>query len=162
MKLKKIVLTILLVGWMIIVFMFSSQQSENSSQTSEGAIVFILDKLSITDNMTENEKEQMIENLQTPIRKLAHFSIYTIGGIISYCMVSQYNLKLHQKVLVSLGICIIYAITDELHQYFVPGRSCEIIDMMIDSLGATLGNSICIILSNVKRLLQLNQKYVKE
>ena len=34
---------------------------------------------------------------------------------------------------------ILYAISDEIHQYFVPGRSAEIRDVLIDVLGANIG-----------------------
>jgi VanZ family protein len=38
--------------------------------------------------------------------------------------------------LLSLATCLIYAILDEIHQIFVPGRSCEIMDIIIDSSGS--------------------------
>lgn len=34
---------------------------------------------------------------------------------------------------------MIYACTDEIHQLFVPGRSGQFRDVMIDSLGAFIG-----------------------
>ena len=36
-------------------------------------------------------------------------------------------------------IAALYAATDELHQYFVPGRACMFTDVCIDSFGALLG-----------------------
>jgi VanZ family protein len=33
----------------------------------------------------------------------------------------------------------IYGISDELHQYFVPGRSVEFLDWVADTLGSTSG-----------------------
>ena len=36
-------------------------------------------------------------------------------------------------------IAILYAITDEVHQRFVPGRSCQAADWAIDTAGAALG-----------------------
>ena len=33
----------------------------------------------------------------------------------------------------------LYAVTDEIHQYFVPGRSCEFRDICIDSAGVLCG-----------------------
>lgn len=32
--------------------------------------------------------------------------------------------------------CVIYGASDELHQYFVPGRSCDIFDWLADAVGA--------------------------
>ena len=39
----------------------------------------------------------------------------------------------------ALGLCILYAITDEIHQSFVPGRSPRVMDVGIDTLGTLLG-----------------------
>lgn len=43
----------------------------------------------------------------------------------------------------ALGICILYAISDEFHQLFVPGRGGQIRDVLIDSTGAIVGVAIC-------------------
>jgi VanZ family protein len=42
----------------------------------------------------------------------------------------------------SLAICIIYAVSDELHQLFVPGRGCQLKDVIIDTAGAVSGTAI--------------------
>lgn len=34
---------------------------------------------------------------------------------------------------------ILYAASDELHQYFVPGRACQLRDVVIDGLGVLIG-----------------------
>jgi VanZ family protein len=41
--------------------------------------------------------------------------------------------------LLSVTFCIIYAISDEIHQTFVLGRSGEAIDVILDSVGASAG-----------------------
>ena len=43
------------------------------------------------------------------------------------------------KTAAALGFCFLYACTDELHQYFVPGRACRFKDVMIDTAGAFTG-----------------------
>ena len=50
-------------------------------------------------------------------------------------MFHSYN----KKVYISIIICILYAISDEIHQIFVPGRSCQIFDMIVDCLGSITG-----------------------
>ena len=35
-------------------------------------------------------------------------------------------------------LCVLYSISDEVHQYFVPGRSCELRDILIDISGCIL------------------------
>ena len=64
---------------MITVFSFSNQISNKSSNTSGRTIKTIIEIFPTTKNLEENEKLELIEKLQTPIRKLAHFSLYTIG-----------------------------------------------------------------------------------
>lgn len=139
MKYKKIILILLIIIWMGAIFTFSSQISDKSSNTSGNTIRFILNKLQITKNMSEQQENELVETLQAPIRKIAHFSIYSLGGIISYMLFSQYEISNKKRIIYSLALCAVYAITDEIHQYFVPGRSCEIRDMLIDSSGALLG-----------------------
>lgn len=68
------------------------------------------------------------------IRKCAHFSLYLVLEVIIYFICAFINLK--YPGLISLLFVSIYAISDEIHQYFVPGRSCEIRDMLIDISGA--------------------------
>ena len=41
--------------------------------------------------------------------------------------------------MISFILGVIYAITDEVHQYFVPGRSCEFKDVCIDGSGVLFG-----------------------
>ena len=53
-------------------------------------------------------------------------------------MIKQNNIKLYIGLLVS----ILYAISDEIHQLFIPGRSCQITDICIDTLGILIGFTI--------------------
>lgn len=40
------------------------------------------------------------------------------------------------KVLISILVCMIYAITDETHQLFVSGRTEQVLDVLIDTIGS--------------------------
>ena len=139
MKHKKIILITLILLWMVIIFIFSSQVSDKSSNISGNTIRIILNKLQLTQNMNEQQINEMVENLQTPMRKIAHFSIYTVGGVLVMVFFSKLNITSKKKIIYSLVFCAIYAVLDELHQYFVPGRSCEIRYVLIDSTGSLLG-----------------------
>ncbi|MFQ8632799.1 MAG: VanZ family protein, partial [Intestinibacter bartlettii] len=44
---------------------------------------------------------------------------------------------------------VLYAISDEIHQYFVPGRACQFRDVMIDSCGALFGIAVIVILKKM-------------
>ena len=44
-----------------------------------------------------------------------------------------------------------YAVTDEFHQSFVPGRSCELRDVMIDSCGVLTGVLLATLVGWIRR-----------
>lgn len=59
-------------------------------------------------------------------------------------LMSTYKLKQNKRIWISLIVGVLYASSDEIHQYFVPGRSARVFDVMIDSAGVCLG--ICIVI----------------
>ena len=122
MKVKKIVFAILLVTWMITVFMFSNESSEESSGTSGNTIRAIINIIPSIRNMETNEKEEIVKMLQPIARKLAHFTIYTIGGILAFLNVNEYNSLEKRKVIYCIIFGLVYAATDEMHQMLVPRK----------------------------------------
>lgn len=138
MNYKKIILLILIVIWMGSIFIFSNQRGEKSSNTSGGTINFILKKLPFVKDLNEQDFSDLAEKLQLPVRKLAHFTMYAIGGVLFYMLFNEYNLEDKNKLIYSFCLCLTYAILDEVHQCFVPGRSAQITDVLIDSVGSIL------------------------
>lgn len=142
----KILKIILILIWMIIVFKFSAQKGEESGNTSRSFTVTIIQMIT---GKSVIENNPLLEMIETIIRKLAHYTMYTIGGflIMNYAYSTDKNMK--QKILYSITAGGIYAITDELHQFFVPERSARIFDVGIDTLGVITGVLIYIILRKV-------------
>lgn len=116
---------ILVILWMIFIFVMSSFDATSSSNQSN----FIVDIITSIINIKD------IGLLSLIIRKLAHFIEYFILGILVINFITRYD----KKIIIAILLCIIYATSDEIHQIFVPGRSCQIIDIMIDSLGSIMG-----------------------
>ena len=142
MKIKKIITIILIIAWMTLVFYFSNQISDDSSKLSGGITRAILNFFNILEGKTLEQQSA----IETIIRKLAHYSIYTIGGILILSHVNLYKISANKKVIVSQLIGTLYAATDEIHQLFVPGRSGEIRDLCLDSLGVITGIIIILII----------------
>ena len=145
MKTKKIVTLVLIIIWMVTVFYFSAQHSEESSSLSGGITIKVLKTLKINV-----ENEEQVETIETVIRKLAHYAIYLLGGVLILSHINLYDIKNNKKVLISQAIGTIYAITDEIHQIYVPGRNGEIRDVIIDSLGVITGIGIVLLIKKVK------------
>lgn len=139
----KIIKIILIVIWMVVIFSFSNQGGTKSSNTSQKVTKVIID---MVGNNSKAQNEQFIANLEKVIRKLAHYSIYTVGGILIMSYSYTLDKPRRQQVCESLIFGAFYAVTDELHQFFVPGRSARFFDIGIDTLGVLTGIGIYIVL----------------
>ena len=75
-------------------------------------------------------------------RKAAHIFIYFILGILMFNVVKDFPLSKKRVVLLSILLVLLYAVTDEFHQSFVPGRSAELRDVLIDTTAGVVGAMI--------------------
>ena len=93
------------------------------------------------------------------IRKVAHFSLYLCVGLVTMSlMIVIMKGKMRFRWLISLAIGIIYAVSDEIHQMFVDGRSAMITDVMIDSCGVIVGILVSI---GIYKLHNIDKRNVK-
>lgn len=118
---------ILMLLWMLLIFTMSSFDATESANQSNFIVNII----------TNIFKIENIEVLSFIIRKLAHFTEYLILGFLTINMLNKNDIS--KKYLISILICLIYATSDEIHQIFVPGRACQIRDVLIDSIGSITG-----------------------
>lgn len=117
---------ILVIIWMLLIFIMSSYNATESSEQSGVIVKFIANILNINN----------LELLSLIIRKLAHYTEYLILGLLVINLLKDYH---HKYLVISIIICILYATSDEIHQLFVPGRSCQFLDILIDTLGSITG-----------------------
>ena len=146
---------ILIFAWMIRVFMFSNEPADTSEKTSLNItekIVNIFEK----QNIEVKEKEKIIDQIDPIIRKLAHFTLYAIGGFLILNYINTYEILDTKKFGLSITAGAIYACSDEIHQIFVDGRSGQITDVIIDSFGIILG--ILIAFCVIKIYNKINKK----
>ncbi len=147
---KKIVLWALVIGCMALIFSFSAQPAGDSMDLSDGLLHSILRFLHI------NLSEEIITFMRVFIRKVAHFAIYMLLGFLVYLLFKAgYELATKKSAGATVTMCALYAVTDEVHQLFVPGRSGMVKDVLIDSAGAVCGlaiaSLICFILLRRKK-----------
>lgn len=126
MKSNKLSIVLVLI-WASLIFIMSSFDATDSSNQSN----FIVN---IISNILNIENARLLSLI---IRKLAHFTEYLILGFLTINMLNKNDIS--KKYLISILICIIYATSDEIHQIFVPGRACQIRDILIDSIGSITG-----------------------
>lgn len=151
---KKIIAWTLVVLWMCVIFAFSSQEATESKKTSGKTLIKIASTISKDFKKLPPKKQiKKVEPYQTAIRKVAHFTEYAILGILSYIAFLLHKKK--KLVLSATTLCMLYAISDEIHQLFVKGRACRWYDVLIDTAGAFVG--IMIILLIIKTFNKKNQ-----
>ena len=126
---------------MIFIFIMSSQPAPESSETSADLIDYLAQIFNPDySDLSPFEKEVYVADLQFYVRKAAHFSLYAFMAFsLSSALITFENFKIKTRFLISFFTAAIYSATDEFHQLFVPGRSGEIRDILIDSAGAVLG-----------------------
>ena len=86
------------------------------------------------------------------IRKIAHFTVYITLGLLVINGFRRSGLKEAKYYSFAIVICILYAISDEFHQSFVPGRGLSVFDVLIDSSGAIMGVLIYILMRQIKNV----------
>ncbi len=138
MKHKKIIKWVLLISWMIIIFLLSHQPySGESTHSIVEKVLPVLDK-------------ESINTINFIIRKLAHFTEYFILTHLLYSLLKEYSKDKRKIIIISIAICLLYAITDEIHQLYIPGRTAKLKDIMID----TTGGIFYIALLKIKELIK--------
>lgn len=146
MKTKQILSIILVLLWMICVFTFSNQQGNGSSSTSKSVSQIIVNIIDIQKQYTKKQKEELVEFMNPILRKIAHYTIYLIGGFLLVNCTTQYKILENKAYFTSALIGILYAASDEFHQLLIAGRSGNINDVIIDSLGVLTGITIFLLI----------------
>ncbi len=135
---KSLVKIHLLLTFLIMLFIFcqSVLPAELSQQESGVVVRFLAGVTGLEEGL-----------VSFIVRKGAHFLEYLVLGISLFWTVRDLRMK-HGRVLDGLAgravlvpwvVGVLYAVTDEVHQYFVPGRSCELRDVLIDACGVAAG-----------------------
>lgn len=119
--------TVLVLIWASLIFLMSSFDATESANQSNFIVNIIANILNINN----------ISLLCLIIRKIAHFTEYLILGTLVINMFTKNNIS--KSYLLSIILCVIYATSDEIHQLFIPGRACQIKNILIDSVGSITG-----------------------
>ncbi len=140
------ILIIALIGTFSTIFGFSNQDSKTSGGISQKVAEFVIKFIPSIQQAERNQREEVIDRIESVIRKIAHFSIYTLVGFLLMSLMGTYKIKEINQIGTSLIIGVIYASTDEIHQAFIPGRGPQITDVILDSLGVLTGIFISMLL----------------
>ena len=154
---------------MAFIFFQSALPADLSSQES-GVIVDLI--MRFFESILPIGREAIV----FAVRKGAHFTEYLILGAVLVQAVKEWNsesklpgvssgaeaapdprMSAAGCALAAWLIGTAYAVTDEFHQSFVPGRSCELRDVMIDSCGVLTGVLLVTLVEWIRRAKEQRQ-----
>lgn len=136
----RIFAVIMSIVMMILIFGFSADNAQESGQKSAEVTEKIVQTVDpkIVEKPIE-EQRRVYESVGSYVRKSAHFLEFAALGFFVSLMVNTIYLDFPRRFFISLAVGALYSLTDEIHQIFVPGRACEFTDILIDSLGVSIG-----------------------
>lgn len=136
---------------MAVIFMFSAEDADESAAESNAVGMMVGEVIySDFEEWPQEEQKALAVKWDYPVRKTAHMTEYAILGFLLVGIFVKKPCKRFLPIAYAYGIAVAYAVTDELHQYFVPGRACMLTDVGYDALGALVGvllGSVCFIVS---------------
>ncbi len=125
---------LLVVLWAVLIFKLSEQNGTESQELSDEVNAWISAFLGKLLDIGF-------------VRKSAHFFEYlSFSALVFNALYQTFG---RFRPLITLLISLLYSVSDEIHQYFVPERACRIFDIFIDFLGALTGLVICLALAKL-------------
>ena len=120
-----------LVLWAVLIFIGSG----NILSASHTSIL-----LGVVRRLFPNIRDESLAVFHLLVRKAGHLTEYAILVTLAAraFRTSSHDLLRRHWFRFSLLLAIVYALTDELHQSFVPSRTASIYDSLIDSVGALI------------------------
>ena len=137
---RQIVFLVWSILFAVMIFCFSARTGVESTGDSY-TVGMEFGRLVHSDfkDWTENAQLAFAEKVDHPIRKLAHATEYAVFAMLLCGVWLDARRKRRRSVVCAWGTATVYAMTDEFHQLFVPGRSGQVKDVLLDSCGAAVG-----------------------
>ena len=124
----------------MVIFSFSAEDGNSSGSFSLEVTRFIgRTFVPGFSQRTPKEQARWVSAAHPVVRKCAHFSEYTLLGLLTALTCVLIFSRPAWRALLPIAFCVICSALDEWHQTFVAGRSGNFRDVLIDSGGALFG-----------------------
>ncbi|MGI6424217.1 MAG: VanZ family protein [Tepidanaerobacteraceae bacterium] len=132
---KTIIAWIAVLLWMGVIFYFSHQPALESTELSSKVTKIIINTLEKINPNAEID----VKVFSYIVRKAAHFSLYFVLGFLVINGLWKSGIYGSKGIYLGVFISLLYAISDEVHQLYVPGRGGQVQDVILDTVGSVVG-----------------------
>ncbi|WP_197032443.1 VanZ family protein [Bacillus sp. UNC41MFS5] len=139
--------TLALIVWMVSIFCFTQLPYFTGKNTSDA-----IQKVVVTEHNainTPNADSVDINVLNLIVRKATHVMVFGFLAVLLFQFLKRYRYAYP----IAWFITFLYAITDEYHQSFMPGRVSSFKDVLFDSFGALLGLTLMFFINRKRKLI---------
>lgn len=128
---------VLMILWMMVIFYFSSQTSNEIDMKKSFILRVLVDIFEGKKfhNYPIELQNQIVSDISFYVSKTAHYLEYGILCYFSWLALNCLK-KNYLRYIISLILCTLYAVSDEIHQMFSAGRTPRVQDIIIDFCGA--------------------------
>jgi len=129
----------LTVAVMVFIFWNSGRTGQESSAISS-PLVERLAALLIPkwEQLSLAARERHLFRLTNLVRESAHVAEFAALSFFALLFALSWG-KDRWRCAAAFAFCVLYALSDEIHQLYVPGRTFQLLDLGMDTLGALLG-----------------------
>ena len=161
MNRKKVTQTLPVLLWMVLIFFFSHQAAADSSEAS-GRLAYWLSVFmrSISSKWNPGQQAVLMDIIVTVLRKGAHMAAYFMLTILAFYAASAWISKALFRYLAAFGAALLYSISDEIHQLFIPGRSGELRDVLIDMAGGLIALLLILMIRKIRGEREARHNYL--
>ncbi|MBR3765436.1 MAG: VanZ family protein [Clostridia bacterium] len=135
-RLYRLLLWVAVIGLMALIFAFSAQEGPESDGMTQAAVMPLAELLAEVSQGGTDAAEAIYVIIGTMVRKAAHVLEYGLLSLLVLLLLRAYGVR---RRWLAIAIALAYAVSDELHQAFVPGRLGTPVDVIIDAIGVIAG-----------------------
>ena len=128
----RVIFAILVIGIMVAVFLLSSQSGGDSNHLSKGILEQIFEFLNFNVDSSKLDQYNLV------LRKIAEEKGKELTVLRGNIRKMGYINELKYSFALSLLFCILFAATDEYHQFLLGTRNGSLLDVLLDSLGGLM------------------------
>jgi len=139
--------------WLVLIFYLSAQPAVESNELSKKVTQVIIENVGrlVLLDIESSTTTDLVLKFNHIVRKCAHLGIYFVLGLLVTNAFRRSGVRGFRGIIFSILFCILYAISDEVHQVFVPGRGAQVTDVLIDNVGSFVGIGMYLGFGKIKK-----------